>query len=101
MSIDRSTFRVTWSSDDGEYVCLVDGFPSLSWIAPTAGEAIAGAERLLADVLADMCDSGEPVPARHYRQTTSHTVRDCSCDAAKASEKDFRTTGSSDWHSAS
>jgi hypothetical protein len=35
-------------------VGLCQEFPSLSWLAPTAHEAIAGIERLVDDVIADM-----------------------------------------------
>lgn len=55
-------FRASWSPVDGEYVGLVDEFPSLSWLAPTAGEAVAGVERLVEDILADMLQAGESPP---------------------------------------
>ena len=32
--IDRYTYRITWSSEDGEHVGLCAEFPSLSWLAP-------------------------------------------------------------------
>lgn len=57
---DRYTYRAEWSPEDGEYVGLVAEFPSLSWLAATAAEATAGIERLVADALKDMADSGEP-----------------------------------------
>jgi predicted RNase H-like HicB family nuclease len=49
-----STYRAEWSPEDGEYVGLCAEFPSLSWLAPTKDEAIAGIERLAADVHTDM-----------------------------------------------
>jgi hypothetical protein len=41
------TYRVAWSAEDGEHVATVAEFPSLSWLAPTPVEALAG----LADVV--------------------------------------------------
>jgi len=67
---DRYTYRVTWSEDDQEYVGLCAEFGSLSWLATTPEEALAGIRRLVADVTADLLASGEPVPqpiaTRHY-----------------------------------
>lgn len=56
------TYRAVWSPDDDEYVGLCAEFPSLSWLAPSAGQAIAGVERLVDDVVADMTASGEHIP---------------------------------------
>ncbi|MFD7247940.1 hypothetical protein ACFV6Y_39090 [Streptomyces massasporeus] len=57
-------YRAEWSPEDSSYVGLVAEFPSLSWLAPTAAEAVAGARRLVEDVLDDMAAGGEtpPVP---------------------------------------
>jgi predicted HicB family RNase H-like nuclease len=67
---DRYTYRVTWSEDDQEHVGLCAEFPSLSWLAPTPEEALAGVRRLVADVASDMEANGEAVPepiaARRY-----------------------------------
>ncbi len=59
---DRYTYRITWSSEDGEHVGLCAEFPSLSWLAPTPEEALSGVRRLVRDILADMKDSGEDPP---------------------------------------
>jgi predicted RNase H-like HicB family nuclease len=56
------TYRVTWSAEDGEHVATVAEFPSLSWLAPTPGEALAGLADVVRDVLADLAASGEPIP---------------------------------------
>lgn len=56
------TFRVSWSSDDGEYVATCIEFPSLSWLAPARDEALAGLEDLIAAVVAEMHENEEPVP---------------------------------------
>lgn len=59
----RYAYRVEWSHEDDEYVGLVAEFPSLSWLAPTAAEAIAGIEQLVDDVVEDLIADGDPVPA--------------------------------------
>jgi predicted RNase H-like HicB family nuclease len=56
------TYRVAWSVEDGEHVATVVEFPSLSWLAPTAVEALEGLADVVGDVLADMTASGEPIP---------------------------------------
>jgi predicted HicB family RNase H-like nuclease len=70
MSVDHYTFRVTWSPEDGEHVGLCAEFPSLSWLAGSPESALKGIRRLVAEAVADMQASGEPVPApfaeKHY-----------------------------------
>lgn len=63
MSVDHYTFRVTWSPGDGEHVGLCAEFPSLSWLASSPEGALKGIRRLVAEAVADMQASGEPVPA--------------------------------------
>lgn len=60
--VERYTYRITWSPEDGEHVALCIEFPSLSWLAPTPDKALAGIRRLVADVLKDMRASGEKPP---------------------------------------
>jgi predicted HicB family RNase H-like nuclease len=59
---DRYTYRVLWSEEDEEYVGLCAEFPSLSWLATTPEAALTGIRQVVADVVADMQASGEPVP---------------------------------------
>jgi len=59
---DHYTYRVTWSEDDGEYVGLCAEFPSLSWLAETPEAALVGIRGVVADVILDMQESGEPIP---------------------------------------
>ena len=59
---DRYTYRVTWSEEDGEYVGLCAEFPSLSWLASTPEAALAGIRQVVAEVVADLGATGEPVP---------------------------------------
>ncbi len=62
MSIDHYTYRLTWSPEDGEHVGLCAEFASLSWLAETPEEALAGIRQVVADVVADMKASGEKIP---------------------------------------
>ena len=59
---DRYTYRMTWSEDDKEYVGLCAEFPSLSWLARTPEAALKGIRRVVAQVVKDMRQRGEPVP---------------------------------------
>ena len=59
---DRYTYRVTWSDEDKEYVGLCAEFPSLSWLARTPEAALKGIRKVVADVVKDMQESGEPIP---------------------------------------
>ena len=62
MATDHYTYRVIWSPDDGEHVDLCSEFPSLSWLAPTTDEAMAGIRRLVNEVATDMQAAGEQPP---------------------------------------
>jgi predicted HicB family RNase H-like nuclease len=59
---DKYTYRVTWSEEDAEYLGLCIEFPSLSWLAATQEEALAGIRTMVADVVADLQSNSEPVP---------------------------------------
>jgi predicted HicB family RNase H-like nuclease len=59
---DRYTYRVTWSEDDNEYVCLCAEFPSLSWLSSTPEAALKGIRKLVAETVADMGSNDEIVP---------------------------------------
>ena len=62
LSLDHYTYRVTWSPEDGEHVGLCIEFPSLSWLAETPEEALAGVRQVVSEVVSDLEASGEPVP---------------------------------------
>jgi len=70
MSVDHYTYRVTWSSEDGEHVGLCAELPSLSWLAATPEAALKGIRQVVSEVVADMEASGETIPAplaeKHY-----------------------------------
>ena len=63
LKADRYTYRVTWSEEDGEHVGLCVEFPSLSWLASTPEDALKGIRAVIAQVVTDLQDNGEPVPA--------------------------------------
>lgn len=62
LSNDHYTYRVTWSEDDEEYVGLCAEFPSLSWLDSSPEAALSGIRRVVADVVADMKQTGDRVP---------------------------------------
>ena len=59
---DHYTYRVTWSEDDHEYVGLCAEFPSMSWLSSSPEAALRGIRGVVADVVADMKRSHEPIP---------------------------------------
>jgi predicted HicB family RNase H-like nuclease len=67
---DHFTYRVTWSEEDQEHVGLCAEFPSLSWLARTPEEALAGIRKIVRDAVKEMGAAGEPVPTplavKHY-----------------------------------
>jgi predicted HicB family RNase H-like nuclease len=62
LKTDHYTYRVTWSAEDAEHVGLCVEFPTLSWLAETPEDALAGIRRLARDVVRDMRAAGEPIP---------------------------------------
>jgi predicted HicB family RNase H-like nuclease len=56
------TYRVTWSAEDAEFVAVCLELPSLSWLAASPGDALAGVVKVVAEVVADLCANDEPVP---------------------------------------
>ena len=71
MNVNHYTYRVTWSAEDKEHLGLCAEFPSLSWLAPSPEEALAGIRRVVADVVDDMQASGEAVPDALAEKTYS------------------------------
>ena len=59
---DHYTYRIMWSEEDHEHVALCVELPSLSWLAPTPQEALAGVQELVRDIVADMKGNGETPP---------------------------------------
>lgn len=75
--MDKYTYRVTWSEEDGEYVGLCAEFPSLSWLADTQEAALAGIRDTVKQVVQDMQSAGEsvPQPLASKRYSGKFTVR--------------------------
>ena len=63
-STARYTFTVTWSPEDEEFVATCLEFPSLSWLAGTPEDALAGLRELVDEVVADLREAGESVGGR-------------------------------------
>ena len=61
---DDYTYRVTWSTEDEEYLGLCAEFPSLSWLARTSDEALAGVREMVVGCVEDMRVHGEEPPQR-------------------------------------
>ena len=61
-NVDHYTYRVTWSSEDNEFVGLVAEFPLLSWLSAKQVDALVGIRNLASDVVADLESSGETIP---------------------------------------
>lgn len=48
--LTKHTYRVHWSAEDCEYVATCPELPSLSWLAMSPIEALAGLVGLMADI---------------------------------------------------
>ena len=59
---DHYTYRVTWSSEDGEFVGLCAEFPLLSWLSGSQEEAFSGIRELVSECVSDMQSNNERVP---------------------------------------
>ena len=62
LDVSHYTYRVTWSSEDDEFVAACVEFPSLSWLASSQVEALTGLDALIAETVTDMQEQGEAVP---------------------------------------
>ena len=60
--IDKFTYRVTWSQEDGEFVGLCAEFPSLSWLATSQQDALKGIRSVVSSCVQDMTKNGEETP---------------------------------------
>lgn len=58
----KYSYRTIWSLEDGEYVGLCAEFPSLSWLADSPSDALAGIYDLVEKIVDDMDKSGEKLP---------------------------------------
>lgn len=61
-SAEKYTYTVMWSPDDNDYVGKCSEFPSLSHLAMSPQEALAGIIALVRDVLEDLRENKEQAP---------------------------------------
>jgi hypothetical protein len=70
-NVEKYTYRVIWSEEDGEHVGLCAEFPGLSHLAPSAPEALNGIVSLVAGVVKGMVKDKEtppePLTLRQYK----------------------------------
>lgn len=50
---NKYVFFCSWSTDDNQFVGRCEQYPSMSWLADTAREALAGIMQLVAEELKD------------------------------------------------
>jgi len=60
--IDKYTYRVTWSEEDGEFVGLCTELSSLSWLAGSPQAALEGIRAAVRDCTQDMIENNEEIP---------------------------------------
>ena len=93
MDSKQYAYRVIWSEEDREFVGLCAEFPGLSWLAESQEEALRGIVSLVRDILDDMEQAGEKIPAplslqkfsgRFQVRTTPETHRRLALQAAEA-----------------
>jgi predicted RNase H-like HicB family nuclease len=71
--VNQYTYRAEWEPESGQYVGICLEFPSKYSRAPTAHDAIAGIERVIAGELADMVECGTtPPPSLTDRRYSGH-----------------------------
>ncbi|AZI57510.1 toxin-antitoxin system HicB family antitoxin [Nakamurella antarctica] len=63
--VDRFSYSVFYSTDDGGFVAPVAEFPSLSWVEKERREVEDGLLAVVEEVLAEMEHFGERVPGPH------------------------------------
>jgi len=75
--VDKYSYRVMWSEEDGEFIGLCAEFPSLSWPAPTSEEALKGIRSVVEECILDMVRNNEdiPVPISTRRYSGKFMVR--------------------------
>jgi len=61
-TIDRYTYRVTWSEEDQEHVGLCVEFPSLSWLEDTPEKALKGIRGLVRNCIKNLQDEAQDIP---------------------------------------
>lgn len=73
VEVSHYSYRMNWSAEDAEFVATCLELPSLSWLAATQVEALRGLQAVVSDVLADMAEQGEKIPAPFSERNYSGT----------------------------
>lgn len=77
--VPEYSFRTRWSEEDSEWVATCLEFPSLSYLDTDKDQAEQGARRLVAEAVADMLASGEPLPPGPLRVHWKPTDDEIKC----------------------
>lgn len=59
---DKYTYRILWNEDKERYVGVCSEFPDLQYEATSTGDALAGIQHRVADVIADLARERKAVP---------------------------------------
>ncbi|TAE59279.1 MAG: type II toxin-antitoxin system HicB family antitoxin [Nostocales cyanobacterium] len=71
INYERYTYRITWSSEDQEFVGLCAEFPSLSYLHENRNTALEGITNLVKEIVIDMEANGEEIPEPIAEKTYS------------------------------
>ena len=71
VNYDHYTYKITWSSEDQEFVGLCAEFPSLSYLHENRNLALEGITNLVKDIVLDMEANGEEIPEPIAEKTYS------------------------------
>ncbi|BAZ82845.1 toxin-antitoxin system HicB family antitoxin [Sphaerospermopsis kisseleviana CS-549] len=71
VNYDHYTYKITWSSEDQEFVGLCAEFPSLSYLHENRNLALEGITNLVKDIVLDMEANGEEIPEPITEKTYS------------------------------
>ncbi len=71
VNYDHYTYKITWSSEDQEFVGLCAELPSLSYLHENRNLALEGITNLVKDIVLDMQANGEEIPEPIAEKTYS------------------------------
>ncbi|MBD2133434.1 type II toxin-antitoxin system HicB family antitoxin [Sphaerospermopsis sp. FACHB-1094] len=71
VNYDHYTYKITWSSEDQEFVGLCAEFPSLSYLHENRNLALEGITNLVKDIVLDIEANGEEIPEPIAEKTYS------------------------------
>ena len=60
--VEKYTYRITWSEEDGEFIGLCAEFPSLSWLDQTQEKSLSGIKKMVKQCLKQMKSDNETIP---------------------------------------